>query len=247
MNGAKLRERLARGEAVTMFNTHHMSSGLAVRLVELGGDSVFVDCEHGTWSFEDVRVVSHAVRAAGGAAIVRPQSHERPLMIRYLNAGADGLMVPMVETADQARAIVEAVRYACPADHEKRLVIAMIETPAAIGNLDTLLKVDGVDVFFIGPGDLSQNMGYPPAPPAKRWMRSARPGRSLAPWSPRTNCRSGGAAACSSSTCIPIRSCGWDCIRSGSSWQCERRMQYRQKRSGARRQVELRRAVAPSG
>jgi 2-keto-3-deoxy-L-rhamnonate aldolase RhmA len=165
MNGAKLRERLARGEAVTMFNTHHMSSGLAVRLVELGGDSVFVDCEHGTWSFEDVRVVSHAVRAAGGAAIVRPQSHERPLMIRYLNAGADGLMVPMVETADQARAIVDAVRYACPADHEKRLVIVMIETPAAIGNLDTLLKVDGVDVFFIGPGDLSQNMGYPPAPP----------------------------------------------------------------------------------
>ncbi len=165
MNGAKLRERLVRGDAVTMFTPHHSSSGLAVRLVELGADAVFVDCEHGTWSFEDVRVTAQAIRSAGGAAIVRPHSHERPVLIRYLNAGADGLMVPMVDTAEQARAIVDAVRYACPADHEKRLVIAMIETPKAIDDIDTLLAVKGIDVFFIGPGDLSQNMGYPPAPP----------------------------------------------------------------------------------
>jgi 2-keto-3-deoxy-L-rhamnonate aldolase RhmA len=165
MNGAKLRERLAKGEAVTMFTPHHASSGLAVRLVELGADAIFVDCEHGTWGFEDVRVTAQVVRGAGGAAIVRPHSHERPLLIRYLNAGADGLMVPMVDTADQARAIVGAVRYACPADHEKRLVIAMIETPKAIDNIEALLAVEGIDVFFIGPGDLSQNMGYPPAPP----------------------------------------------------------------------------------
>ncbi|WP_027527109.1 HpcH/HpaI aldolase/citrate lyase family protein [Bradyrhizobium sp. Ec3.3] len=165
MNGAKLRERLAKGEAVTMLTPHHTSSGLAVRLVELGADAIFVDCEHGTWSFEDVRVTAQAIRGAGGAAIVRPHSHERPVLIRYLNAGADGLMVPMVDTADQARAIVDAVRYACPADHEKRLTICMIETPLAIDNIDELLTVEGVDVFFIGPGDLSQNMGFSPAPP----------------------------------------------------------------------------------
>lgn len=69
----------------------------------------------------------------------RPHSHERPLLIRYLNAGADGLMVPMVDTADHARAIVEAVRYACPDHHEKRLIIAMIETPQAIDDIDELL------------------------------------------------------------------------------------------------------------
>jgi hypothetical protein len=79
--------------------------------VELGADAIFVDCEHGSWSFEDVRVTAQAIRGAGGAAIVRPHSHERPILIRYLNAGADGLMVPMVDTADQARAIVDAVRY----------------------------------------------------------------------------------------------------------------------------------------
>jgi 4-hydroxy-2-oxoheptanedioate aldolase len=148
-----------------MFTPHHASSGLAARLVELGADSVFVDCEHGTWSFEDVREASQIVRSVGGAAIIRPHSHERPLIIRYLNAGADGIMVPMVDTADQARAIVDAVRYGFPSDHEKRLVIAMIETVDAIDNLDEMLTVDGIDVFFIGPGDLSQNMGFPPAPP----------------------------------------------------------------------------------
>lgn len=164
MNGGKLRERLSKGEAITMFTPHHTSAGLSVRLVELGADSIFLDCEHGTWSFEDVRLSAQAIRGAGGAAIVRPHSHERPVLIRYLNAGADGLMVPMVDTADQARAIVDAVRYACPADHQKRLIVCMIETLEAIANIDDLLKVEGVDVYFIGPGDLSQNMGYPPAP-----------------------------------------------------------------------------------
>lgn len=165
MMGAKLRARLAAGEAVTMLTPHHLSSGLAVRLVELGADAIFLDCEHGTWGFEDIRVTAQAIRGAGGAGVVRPRSHERPLLIRYLNAGADGLMVPMVDTADQARAIVDAVRYALPTSHQERLVVAMIEAVRAIDDLEAMLAVDGIDVFFVGPGDLSQDMGYPPAPP----------------------------------------------------------------------------------
>lgn len=165
MNGAKLRARLAAGEAISMFTPHHTSSGLSARLVELGADAIFLDCEHGTWSFEDVRATGQVVRSVGGAAIVRPHSHERPLIIRYLNAGADGIMVPMVGNAEEARAIVDAVRYALPSDYEKRLVIAMLETVDAIDVLGEMLTVEGIDVFFIGPGDLSQDMGYPPAPP----------------------------------------------------------------------------------
>jgi 4-hydroxy-2-oxoheptanedioate aldolase len=148
-----------------MVNAHHVYSGLAARLCELGADAVFLDCEHGSASYEDVRAMAAAARGAGGSAIVRPDSHVRPTMIRYLNNGADGLMVPMVDTAAQARAIVETVRYACPADHEKRLVICMIETLQAIVNLDEILAVEGVDVLFIGPGDLSQSMGYLPSVP----------------------------------------------------------------------------------
>jgi len=165
MNGKQIREKLATGAAITMLTPHFASSGLAVRLVELGSDCIFLDCEHGTWSFEDIRLTAQAIRGAGGAAIVRPHSHERPLLIRYLNAGADGLMVPMVESAAQARAIVEAVRYGVPEHYNNKLVIAMIETLTAINNLDSIAEIEGVDVLFIGPGDLSQNMGFPPAPP----------------------------------------------------------------------------------
>ncbi|WP_342363786.1 HpcH/HpaI aldolase family protein [Terrarubrum flagellatum] len=164
MNGAKLRERLSHGECISMLTTHFPSPGHAVRLTELGADSIFLDCEHGTWSFEDIRLTAQAIRGAGGAAIVRPDCHQRSLLIRYLNAGADALMVPMIENAVQARAIVDAVRYGCYSDHEKRLVIAMIETMGAIEQLEEILSVDGIDIFFVGPGDLSQNMGFAPAP-----------------------------------------------------------------------------------
>lgn len=165
MIGHTLRRRLHGGERLLMVNPHHVSSSLAARLCELGADTVFLDCEHGSAGYEDVRAMAAAARGAGGGAIVRPDSHARSTMIRYLNCGADGLMVPMVETADQARVIVETVRYACPADHEKRLVICMVETLEAIANLDAILAVDGVDVLFIGPGDLSQSMGYLPSVP----------------------------------------------------------------------------------
>lgn len=165
MIGATLRRRLLAGECISMINPHHVSSGLAARLCELGADTVFLDCEHGAASFEEVRAMAAAARGAGGGAIVRPANHERSLLIRYLNNGADGLMVPMVDTAEEARAVVEAVRYGCYADHEDRLVVVMIETLEAIGNLDAILKVDGVDVVFVGPGDLSQAMGFPPAVP----------------------------------------------------------------------------------
>jgi len=165
MNGKNIRDKITAGNTVTMLTPHFASAGLAVRLVELGADCIFLDCEHGTWGFEDIRLTAQAIRGAGGAAIVRPHSHERSLMIRYLNAGADGLMVPMVENAQAAQAIVDAVRYGVPEHYENRLVIAMIETLTAIDNLDSIAGIEGIDVLFIGPGDLSQNMGFPPAPP----------------------------------------------------------------------------------
>jgi 4-hydroxy-2-oxoheptanedioate aldolase len=93
-------------------------------------------------------------------SIVRPESDAPFLLTRYLDAGAGGLMVPHVETAEAATRIVETVRYARPKDHQDTVVVAMIESLTAIANLPELLKVEGVDVFFIGPNDLSHSMGY---------------------------------------------------------------------------------------
>ena len=96
MIGAKLRQRLAAGEHILMINPNHVSSGLAARLTELKADTIFIDCEHGTASFDEARAMARAARSGGGGAILRPDSHQRSLLTRYLNAGVDGLMVPLV-------------------------------------------------------------------------------------------------------------------------------------------------------
>jgi 2-keto-3-deoxy-L-rhamnonate aldolase RhmA len=77
-----------------------------------------------------------------------------------MDAGAGGVMAPHIETAAAARQIVETVRYARPRDHEDKVIVAMIESLTAVANLPELLEVEGIDVFFIGPNDLSDSMGY---------------------------------------------------------------------------------------
>src|SRR5260221_2026448 len=165
MIGAKLRQRLAAGEHILMINPNHVSSGLAARLTELKADAIFIDCEHGPASFDGARAMARAARSGGGGPFLRPDSHHRSLLPRYLNAGVEGLMVPLANTAEQARAVVATVRNASPADFETRLLICMVETVEAVDNLDEILAVEGIDVFFVGPGDLSQSMGYLPSVP----------------------------------------------------------------------------------
>ncbi|MEQ1648231.1 MAG: aldolase/citrate lyase family protein [Hyphomicrobiaceae bacterium] len=165
MMGAKYRERLAKGDRLLMINPNHVSSGLAARMAELGADAIFIDCEHGTASYDEARELARAARSGGGGAVLRPDSHQRSIITRYLNAGVDGVMVPLINTAEQAKAMVATVRHACPSDYDKRLVVAMIETVEALANLDSILAVEGIDVFFVGPGDLSQSMGFLPSVP----------------------------------------------------------------------------------
>ena len=165
-----LKQRLARGDSVLMVNPNHVSATLAEKLVRSGADSIFVDCEHGMYGFDQVQQLAKAARFGGGYAIVRPQNQERSMITRCLNTGADGVMVPLVHTAENAREVVRIFRYAVPDDHADRLLVVMIESTEAVANLDEILAVEGIDVFFVGPGDLSQSMGYSPsvAPGAKR-------------------------------------------------------------------------------
>lgn len=158
-----LKQRLASGASVLMVNPNHVSPTLCEKLVRSGADSVFIDCEHGLAGFEDIHHMAKAARYGGGWGIVRPQNQERSTITRCLNAGADGVMVPLIHTAEIARQVVHTFRYAVPDDHEQRLLIAMVESTEAVGNLDAILAVEGIDVFFVGPGDLSQSMGYSPS------------------------------------------------------------------------------------
>jgi 2-keto-3-deoxy-L-rhamnonate aldolase RhmA len=170
------KDKLKRDEPVVVVNPDHPSASLTEFVAGLGFDGVFIDCEHGVASVERVQEMCRAARATGVQSIVRPENDAPFLITRYLDAGAGGIIVPHVESAAAARAIVETVRYARPKDYEDKVVVVMIESVAAIANLPELVGVEGVDVFFIGPNDLSHSMGYPAQmhhPEVKAMVRKA--------------------------------------------------------------------------
>jgi 4-hydroxy-2-oxoheptanedioate aldolase len=147
-----------------------------------GFDFVIIDNEHGPASIETTENLIRAARCGGTIPIVRA---ELPQLSRVLDAGASGVMVPAVNSADEARAIVAACKYPPLGErsaafttraggytffggaaqiqrvNEGVAVIAMIETREAYRNLDSILAVKGLDGVFVGLSDLAISMGYP--------------------------------------------------------------------------------------
>ncbi|MDT6961452.1 aldolase/citrate lyase family protein [Cupriavidus sp. SZY C1] len=142
---------------------------------------VIIDNEHGAADFETTEHMLRAARASGIIPVVRCFMEDIP---RVLDMGASGVQVPMIETADDARELVQRVRYpsigrrgsafsgraagygAFPgAAHTARsnagvALIAMIETPTGVANAEAIAAVDGIDAVFVGPNDLAHAMGY---------------------------------------------------------------------------------------
>jgi 2-keto-3-deoxy-L-rhamnonate aldolase RhmA len=146
-------------------------------------DSVYFDMEQSSISLDDIGSLSLAAWNMGLAPLVRVPSHDPVTIARCLIAGASGVIVPHVETADEARAIVRAARfrprgtralagaspplgYAALSPDEgsaildaRTLVIVMVESMAAVGNADAICAVDGVDLVLVGAGDISDDLG----------------------------------------------------------------------------------------
>jgi 2-keto-3-deoxy-L-rhamnonate aldolase RhmA len=157
---ARLKEALRAGKTVTLVNPGFPSPQLVEFLGEAGFDAVMLDCEHSPASIERIDEMARAARASGIASIVRPEIAHEAIITRYLDCRIDGIMVPHVHDAAEAKRIVEIVRYARPKAHQETVIIGMLESTEAFDNLDSILKVDGIDVFFIGRGDLSKTMGH---------------------------------------------------------------------------------------
>lgn len=167
----KLKEKLKKGKPVSVINPDHPAPSVVELLGKLGFDGAFIDCEHGSPTIERVEDMARAARVTGMASVLRPDSGLPWLMTRYLHRGIDGLMVPLIHSAAAAQSVVDTVRYACPDDYDEKFIVLMIESIEGVKNLKLILKVEGVDVFFIGPGDLSQSMGYP----LRVWEGQERP------------------------------------------------------------------------
>lgn len=158
------------------------SSVTAEMAGDAGYDWVLLDHEHGPGGEDTLLAQLQAVGGTPAVPIVRIAANETPRFKRALDMGAHGIMAPWVSTADEARAAVAAMRYP-PLGlrgvakiqrsagfgggfedyylnaHKWLLTVTQIETPEAVANSEEIAAIDGVDVLFVGPTDLSYNMG----------------------------------------------------------------------------------------
>jgi len=148
-----------------------------------GFDFVGLDVQHGLYGYESVLSAIRAVNTTSAASIVRVPSLDLAFAGKILDAGAHGIIFPVVETADDAAAAVKACRYYPQGarsfgpvragvlfgrDPEVLAGLAvcmvMIETARAVDNVEQIVSVEGVDAVFIGPADLAITYGMPVAP-----------------------------------------------------------------------------------
>jgi 2-keto-3-deoxy-L-rhamnonate aldolase RhmA len=162
------------------------SPGIAVMLAAAQFDFFIIDMEHSALSLETVEDMCLAAKGTRITPIVRvPTRFGHHNLSRPLDCGAEGLLIPQVETKEEVKDIVQATRYAplgqrgmalCRAhnrfirgnpeeltrcNNEETLLILQIESKTAIEHLEELLSVPGIDAVLVGPNDLSQSLGVP--------------------------------------------------------------------------------------
>lgn len=181
-----MKEKLLSGHPAYGVSVMIPSPQVVEMVGRLGFDWVLIDCEHGTISLESVELMIMAAEASGITPIVRPKSKDPDDILKVMDRGAMGVQVPHVNTAADARSVVASVKYhplgdrglaagTRPANYgfglslsdyvreanRETLVCVQLEEAEALRNIDKILQVQGVDVFFVGPSDLSQSMGCP--------------------------------------------------------------------------------------
>ena len=181
-----MKQKLQAGQPVFGSMITFPSAPVVEMLGFLGYDWVLIDNEHGSITVDLAEDMIRAAEFAGTAPVVRPVGNRPEIIAPFLDRGAWGVQVPHINTPEEARAAVSAVKYypegerglfsrGRPADYgfsgstpeyvadanRNTLVCLMLEEVEAIANIPELVRVPGVDVYFIGAGDLSQSMGYP--------------------------------------------------------------------------------------
>ncbi len=147
-----------------------------------GWDSLTIDMQHGVIDYAAAVTMLTAISTTGTVPVVRVPWLDSGILMKMLDAGAYGLICPMVSTREQAQQLVAATHYpprgtrsfgpirallyggADYLQHADDTVVAfaMIETAEALDNLDAILSVEGLDAIYIGPGDLSLALGCKP-------------------------------------------------------------------------------------
>ena len=154
-----VKQKMARGEVATVINLAGNNPDLLDTLARWGADVAFVDCERTAIGLDAASDLIRAARAARLPAVVRSWSRAPEVLVQYFDRKADGIVVPHIDSAEEAASVVQVVRYACgEAGARDKLVVVQIETPAAVAAVDEIAAVPGIDVVLLGPNDLSYEM-----------------------------------------------------------------------------------------
>ena len=179
-----LKQRLRAGEQVlgTMVTTF-TSPDIARLLQNCGFDFFIVDCEHGAFTTREVANIIAEARGIGMPALVRIPEMRREHALKFMEMGASGLLLPNTESAEQARMLVDCTKYA-PLGHrgvslsrphtdfkkvngpeymrranDETILMCQIESREGVEHIEEILDVEGIDVGFIGPNDMTQDYG----------------------------------------------------------------------------------------
>ena len=174
----RVKRKLQEGKCATVIGGV-LNAEVADFLGQFGFDAIWIDTEHGPYGWEEAANMSRACDVWGMTPIARVGNNDNALITRTLDMGATGIAVPHVITREQAEQAAKSIKYPPdgtrgmaagrqsygvagfhPKANAETLMVAFIEDFEAVDNLDGILKVDGIDVFLVGAGDMSASMGY---------------------------------------------------------------------------------------
>lgn len=178
------KEGLRKGEVQIGLWLSSTSSYIAEIAATSGYDWLLIDGEHAPNTVQDLYHQLQAIAPYASQPVIRPVEGNKSLIKQMLDIGAQTLLIPMVDSAEQARQVVSATRYPPLGErgvgasvaraarwgrienymaqaNESLCLLVQVESKTALENLDAILDVDGIDGVFIGPADLSASLGYP--------------------------------------------------------------------------------------
>lgn len=183
MRRSRILEKIRAGKIARVCSTGSPIASFPAVAAHFRYDGVWVDGEHCAWNPQQISAMIAQHHAADIDCVWRPSTKEKNALYRLLEDGAAGLMIPNVPSVEEARAIVDAVKFPplgdrgfCgggrdasywvgkPADYTERanretFLALQIETPQALEKVDAIAAVPGVDILFLGPGDMSLRLG----------------------------------------------------------------------------------------
>jgi 4-hydroxy-2-oxoheptanedioate aldolase len=174
----RLKEKLAAGQVATILSGTN-DPDLIDQLGTLDVDGIWLEGEHGGVDYADLGNLTRACDLWGKTSVVRVMDNDYATIYRTLDRGAQGIVVPHVNTRAEADAVVAAGKFAplgkrgmytsrqgfgvgdyLKTANDQSLLIVLIEDIVAVRALDEILKVDHIDVFFVAPNDLATSMGH---------------------------------------------------------------------------------------